>query len=206
MAALSAFAKYVRPAVPGCPEPLVLDAILQACAEFCARTKAVNETVQITTVVGQANYVLPVSAGLEPSEVNRVKRNGFDLDPSSLNEAHKQRLTNRNDMARVFWMDENNELQLAPVPDQVETLDVIVAVMPSASATTVPDALALNRRIRNIAAGARAILFELPKQPWTDLQQAAIDKALFDEAVSNETFKRARGRSHKPLRTRASFF
>lgn len=209
MAALSVFAKYVRPSVPGCPEPVLLDAILQACIDYCARTKTITQQVNVTTAIGSNTYPLTplLTAGYEPVEVNRVMRSGFDLDPSSLNEAHKQRLTMRTDNALVFWQDENAQLVLAPTPDTVETLQAIVAIAPTMSATTVPDALLLNMRYRAIAAGAKAILMlEHKKQPWSDMQQGMEEKAMFDEAIAKEIKKRARGGGHKPLRTSASFY
>ena len=85
MAALSAFAKFVRPSVPGCPEPVLLDGILRACIEYCTRTKSITQDVSVATAASTNGYVIPVSAGYEPVEVNRVMRNGYDLDPSSLN-------------------------------------------------------------------------------------------------------------------------
>ena len=206
MAALSAFAKFVRPSVPGCPEPVLLDGILRACIEYCTRTKSITQDVSVITAASTNGYAIPVSSGYEPVEVNRVMRSGYDLDPSSLNEAHQMRLTQRNDMPRVFWMDENNLLQFAPTPNAIETLEVIAAVTPSMAATSVPDALLSNTRYDAICAGARAFLMALPKVEWSDLQQSAVDRAAFQAAIEKEILKRARGGSHKPLRTKSSFY
>ena len=116
------------------------------------------------------------------------------------------RLTQRNDMPRVFWMDENNLLQFAPTPNAIETLEVVVAVTPTMAAASVPDALLSNTRYDAICAGARAFLMSLPKVAWADLQQTVVDRATFQAAIEKEILKRAMGGSHKPLRTKSKFY
>lgn len=133
-------------------------------------------------------------------------RSGLDLDPSSLNEAHRQRLTVRSDLPRAFWVEEPDSLILAPTPNSTETLTVIAMVTPTINSTTVPDFLLGNKHYLAIAAGARSLLLSMPKTPWYDPQEAAMDRAVFDAYIEGEIYKRARGGVHKPLRTVASPF
>lgn len=206
MAALADFARYVRPEVPGCPEIQILDAILRAGINFCKDTKLLRETVEITTVAGTAAYDLTaeLSTGVEPDEILSVSRGEYDdLEPSSEVEFQDNGYE-ASGTPRYFYLDGLN-LVLGNKPDAVETLDVEVKCIPSRDATTLPDELF--RRYRDeIAAGAKSLLMMMDKQAWTNLQQAAIYKSMFDGAVDSENLRYAKGGGSKPLRVDAHFF
>lgn len=205
MASLASFAKYVRPSVPGCPEPVLLDAILRACINYCARTKLITETSDITTVIATNEYALTLTTGYEVVDVIYVKRDGNDLTPSS------ERMVDINTFEDTgspveFYLSGENKVTLVPTPDAVETLTAKVSVAPTVDATTVPDALLTNQRIDVIASGAKSFLQLMDNKPWSNTEKAAVNNALFENGIATEQVKRAKGGIRQPIRTTGAYF
>lgn len=206
MAALSDLAKYVRPEVSGCPEIQILDAILRAGKEFCKKTRAVKETISIVTVVDTPSYLIDTAAGTEPDEILSVSRSEFEnLTPSSFKEFDDEGLNRSSGTPHYYYLSEGNKIVLGYIPNAVETLDITVKIRPSEDATTLPDEL-VNRYKEQIAAKAKSILMLMKNQAWTDLNQAAINEAIFNDAVADVNLREARGGTRKALRSKPSFF
>jgi hypothetical protein len=206
MAALDSFTRYVRPEVPGCPELQIRDAILHAGIDFCKRTNISRETVTVATVAGTARYdLIPLlDAGFMPDQVLFVSRGFYDdLTPSNEREFLDNNLT-RDGKPEFYYLD-GNELVLGYTPNAVETLTVTVKAMPTEAATTLPDEL-YNRYRLQVAAGAKALLMVMRKQPWTDLEGAQINGGLFNAAIDKEVLRYAKGGGSKPLRTVSHIF
>lgn len=200
----ASFAKWVRPFVPGCPEPILLDAIHQAAIEYCSRTLIATETVLVTTAANTAAYALPVSTGREPVEVLMVKRDGFPLTPTSRREADLK-VNIANNQPHEYYMNGLLALILVTTPIGIETLSVEVAVAPTQDSATLPDELMMNQRNLTIAMGAKAILL-LSEYPWANDQKGMLERVKFDTAIAAEQVKRAKGNGTKRLRTRLTIF
>lgn len=202
MASLASFAKYVRPDVPMCPEIQILDAILRAGIEFCKRTKIMQESVDVTTVIGTTSYDLTtlMEANTEPNQVLSVRRdqNSF-LEASSQDDAIRYRYDAQSGTPNYFYLD-NRNLVLLREPVAVETLTALVTQYPSEAATTLPDALYQRYRLE-IAAGAKFFLLSMPNKEWSNNETASLDKFLFDSAVDSENLTYAKGNGLKPLRS-----
>lgn len=191
MADLSGIARLVRIAVPGCPEPLISDAIIDAAIEFCRRTRAVTEDVSVTTAAADATYPLDTSAGTRAWRVLRVERDTVPLNKSSKPVFDANPHLRADGTASHYYL-EDDTLTLGPVPEVVETLDVSVVVEPVLGATTIPDVLYNDWR-RVVAAGAKAILLAIPKTEWQSLSDAAIELAAFNSGVEDAITKRDGG-------------
>jgi hypothetical protein len=206
MAALSAFAKYVRPDVPGCPDIMILDAILRAGIEFCKRTKIIKQSLSINTVIGQASYVINTTAGTVADEVLQVNRGKYDeLTRSSFKEFENCGLDKLNGHPQYFYMDAGHKLVLGNIPNSVEALDIVVRIRPTEDATTLPDELA-DRYLFEIASGAKSVLMLMAKQAWSDPQLASVHRGLFQEAIDGANLREAKGASRTPLRVASHFF
>lgn len=203
---LSDFAKYVRPEVAGCPDIVLLDAILRAGIEFCKDTRIIKQTLNVTTIVDQPRYLLTTAQDTLPENILAVSRNQYDqLDASSFREFENLDLNNFSGTPQYFYLDVDDYLVLGRVPNSVETLQVTVKVRPSEDAVTLPDEL--SRRYKHqIASGAKSILMLMKDQPWTDIANASIHKGLFEEAINEANSRDAKGASRKPLRTRPQHF
>jgi hypothetical protein len=206
MAALTAFAKYVRPSVPGCPEPVLLDAILRACIEYASRTKFLQETITVNTAIGATAYTLATGTGTEPIEIRSIKRDTTGLNPSGRYDVDAEGLDLSEGTPTDFYLESDGSMIIYPAPDAAEALLVKVAVAPTNSATTVSDAFLVAGRIDKIAAGAKAILMLMPNTPWSNTQDAAIQVGIMEAAIALETLKQAKGGTRRVLRTKASYF
>jgi hypothetical protein len=206
MAALANFAKYVRPEVPMCPEIQILAAILRAGIEFCKRTKIMQEVVMLNTVVDTPSYDLTdlMLDDTEPDDVLSVRRDGRELDPTSQYDALRSEEDTETGIPYYYFLSGRN-LHLVLTPNEVEPLEVTIKVRPAETATTLPDDL-YRRYNPDIAAGAKSFLMMQANQPWTNLQQAAIYKNMFDTAIVKENLRYAKGGGAKPLRVRQHSF
>lgn len=204
MADLSGIAKLVRIATPGCPDPLIDDAIIDAAIDFCRRTRAVTESLSLSTVVGQAAYPLATSAGTRASRVQRVERGTIPLSESSKPVFDANHHLRAAGVASHYYLDDDS-LVLGPIPDAVDTLVLSVVVEPVIGATTVPDVLYNDWR-RVIASGAKAILLATPKVPWQSLADADIEFAAFNAGIDSAISKRDAGGGGYVPRARPPFF
>lgn len=206
MATLANFAKYVRPEVPMCPEIQILDAILRAGIEFCKRTKIMQEVVTLNTVINTASYDLSLlmTTGSEPDDVLSVRRDGRELDVSSQYDTINNELDAITGTPHSYFLQGRN-LHLVSTPNAIEALQVIVKAKPTETATTLPDAL-YQRYNAEVAAGAKSFLMMQADKPWTNLQQSAIYKNVFDGAIAAENLRYAKGGGSKPLRVKMHSF
>lgn len=205
MIPLSDFLLYVRPEVSDCPEIQLKDAVLRAGIDFCKKTTVVTKTVDITTVVGQAEYAITgLDEHTEVDEIIFVKRPGtadglvaanehlFDLegldDPERTNEA------------KAYYL-RGSQLVLGPVPSVIETFRVKVKIRPTRTATELPDELGA-RYAEAIAYGAKAKLMAMRNKPWTDLEGAALNAGQFEAQVDKEKLRHAQGGARAPLRVK----
>ena len=204
MALLKDFSKWVRPFVPMCPEPVLLDAILQSAIEFCERTRCNVEHVDITTAIGQAIYPIAVQAGYEPSKVLTLKRGIYPLNPTDYRDVEVTPLYSSTTPSEYF-MDADNTLYLYPTPLASEVLTLSLVTNPTVEATEVPDMLMTNRRYLTIAAGAKARLM-IENSPWANPQLGVAEAAAFESGIDREMLRRAKGSGQKRLRTRGTYF
>jgi hypothetical protein len=206
MALLKDFSKWVRPSVPMCPEPVLLDAILQSAIEFCERTRCNVEVIEITTIVGQAIYPIAVQANYEPSKLLSLKRDIYPLRPADYRDVEVSPLYNSTNPTD-FFMDADNTLYLYPTPLASEVLTLSLVTNPTVEATEVPDMLMTNRRYLTIAAGAKArLMIDSGDVPWANPQLGVVQAAAFESGIDREMIRRAKGGGQKRLRTKGTYF
>lgn len=207
-AALTTFARYVRPDVLGCPEIVILDAILRAGIEFCKRTKVSKENIAITTIINTAAYPLVTASPTNTivDEVLNVNRDLYStLRPSSVFEIEAMRYDIQTGLSYYYYLDNNNQLVLGLVPNGIETLTAVVKTIPTDNATTLPDVLARRYKLE-IAAGAKAMLMLDAGKQWSNPKYAAVHQGIFNAGIDLANVREARGNSMKPLRTRTYQF
>lgn len=198
MAALTAFSKHVQLEVPGCPQPVVNEAVLRACIEFCERTAIIEEKTTVDIVVDTAEYTPSFASGMVAHRLVDVKRDGTPLRRSST-----EKLDSIQEDAvgepSLYYLSGAGDIVFAPIPDAVETLDVKAVVKPSHDATEVPDALA-NHWMLVIAAGAKALLFSQKNTAWYDPNEAAAKARDFSQGIDKAITQKRAGRSGTPSR------
>lgn len=195
MAALSEFHKLIAPEVPGCPQPVMNEAILRACIEFCERTSVTDETVTVATVAATAEYALTFTTGYtahrliyvrrsDNTELTRSSREIFDVNTGAVEAGD----------ATHYYLSTAGKLVLGPIPDAIETLTVKAVTKPTRTATTVADSLA-DHWGPAIAAGAKALLYAQKGTAWYDPNEAAQKETDFSGAINLAIAQRNAGRS-----------
>ncbi len=200
MATLGAFHKLIAPEVAGCPEPVMNEAVLRSCIEFCERSRAFTETVSFNTSPGIAKYSIPVSTNTSPYEVVVVWRAGgtklWKITRDIYDISFSPTITGA---PMYYYMDTGGMLVLGPTPAASEQLTLTVVVKPSYNATIVDDAL-LAQWAPAIASGAKARLYAQKGMAWYDPAEAALKEREFSEAVSSLVAQTNSGRSGGLLR------
>lgn len=201
MAALTAFLKQVQLEVPNCSQPILLEAILRACIEFCERTELFDETTDVTTVAGTATYTPSFASGMVATRAVYVKR-----DDELLTRTNRDVFNAYDDLVEAgeadsYYLSSTGKLVLGPVPDAVETLEFKAIVKPAATATTVPDALS-DDWATAIGNGAKTKLFAQRNTPWYAPDEAIMQASMFSAHVTKAINSRNTGRSGALLRVK----
>ena len=177
MKALSAFFPRILPYLPGCPEPLAAQVLIDAAIEFCDSSLVLRQNLDtFNTVVGRVQYDLDAPSAQH--NINRVM--GVTLDGKELVAGMSEAL--RGDMPtapakpRGFYTDRTDSvftLMLSPPPDEVYSVLVNVALSPARTATQLDDDL-FNTWINPIVSNAIARAMQIPGQPFSNPAQAQI--------------------------------
>lgn len=208
MAALSDFYRYITMDVPGCPLPVVDQAIVDTAIEFCTRTGAWKSwTGPVTTVANIAEYDIDIPAGAIVRQVEAVAVGTKQLGAiSDLLEtgAMPNWQDNSGQPTQATYDDENKVVRVIPTPTLGnETMRFLVSFIPTYNATTVPDVL-LQRYARGFGAGVKAAL-QLQKQAWGDPGAAGINQGFYEDAIRGATAYTTRQGMRMPLRSKPSY-
>lgn len=190
--------------VPDASEFIAVDAIKQACIEFCERTYYWQyQSPSLNVVNGQSQYVIPTPADTKFVGPVQVYFNTLLLIPKSPDEladiyrmgSWSQLQGSPQYVTRII----KPELTLVPIPyvTQPATLYVRAALAPTQDSTEI-DSEIYEQWAEAIAWGARARLLAQPRQDYTD-KAGSIEAA----KMFNYHINRARIQMNKGL-TRAS--
>ena len=171
MKPLSAFYPRILPFLPGCPEPMVDQVLVNAAIEFAESSLTLRQNLDpFNTVVGKVDYDLdPPTRYHDINRVMGVTLNGKELRPG-LFEAIRNDLPTAKAIPRGFYTDRTDNtftLRLSPPPDKSYPVIVSVTLRPARNATMLDDDL-YNIWIDPIVSGAIARAMQIPDQPFTN--------------------------------------
>lgn len=204
---LEDFFPHVKHIVPGCAEPTIIQALREACIEFCQRTKLWRSDDEFAVSADNCDVVC-VPSGATLYEIEHVMFDGFPLEPASINML---------DRDHPYWRTQAEEQCTYPryftqididtirvVPSATGTVKVYTVLMPSQDAEMVPDWM-VDKYSRVIAAGALKDLLAIPGQPFFNAELSGAYSARFYSALDANGSMNVRGQQRAPLRTRAQF-
>lgn len=176
----------ILPHVPGCPEPMVEDALRNVTRQFCRDTHAWHEELhKVYLVKGIARYEMELPEGTEvlslASAVQRKtpERDGTPVWPT----------------INVFGL-----LYFDPIPDPDDgPIEIRAVLQPSKAAEGAPDRIGLDYDTALIG-GTVAQLQAIPNKDWSNPQMVAYHMASYDNGVAEARRRRATGNTDKPLR------
>ena len=186
MKAWADFHPYVLPDVPGCPEPMLDQALRETARDFCTRTKAWAEWMDpLTASSARALYEFEPDAGTEvvAALAATVGEDGYAVIgaqalPAAWQDG-KQGCVKDKTLIHVS----SKEFILYPAPSAGQRITLQLALRPTMAGTGVGDVI-FDEFAEAIAAGAKAKLMARPRKEWTDLQSAAMYGMEFERRVT----------------------
>lgn len=204
---LSAFVPRIAYRVDGCPDPTIMEAVLDACIEFCEKTGVVRKTLEpSTTVAGVPEVELNLDTGNRVVRVMKVWINGTEIQPIAETAASDPFMRTSSidgesaptGRPRGFTESEPGLIWLHPAPDAVYTVNVRASLKPTRSSTAVDDIL-FEDWFEVIADGALARLLAMPER-WGNASLAAYHRKAFEARAADAKVEAVIGRNYGELR------
>lgn len=196
----------VAPYVNGAPSALMLAQLRDAACDFCARTLIWRTTLTpVLTVVDQTAYTLPL-----PANSSLVKLISYSSDGSDqrqiVDAAEGEFRLSNNDYTECVWTDDRQIFRVSPPPKTAGLPMVLtVALKPSDNTVLVPEFI-MDQHAATISAGAIARISAIPRQAFTDLQQAGIHEGVFTLRTKRVALSMARGFGRNARRTNVVWY
>lgn len=206
MTAYTSFLPQVMPYVRDCPQPIIEDAIRNAAIEFCEKTYIWKDDLAAISIVGgTSEYAISVPTGAALVSVEACWYSDRLLIPKGADE-----------LARIFrlcdWRSAEgdpvyythttpNSIVVVPTPqnDVADSLKIRAVLCPTRASTTVEDFI-YDDYLDTIAAGARARLYAIPGQPFSDMSLALLSRREFLAGVGEAKIKANKGMTRASLR------
>lgn len=203
------FFPEVMPFFPGIPEPIIENAIRNACIEFAERSDWLFYTPQPQRLIASENeYDLTLDLPTDHiiSKVQSAWANQQSLTPKAEEDLRRiygldWRKTPGNPCYFTQYTPETMIIVPIPTVSVVGGLECTLVVRPSVLSTTVDDSL-LNRWHEVIAAGARSRLYAVPGHAYENPKLAAGYAVMFQDGVLKAQIQRRQALTRAILRVR----
>lgn len=170
------------------PNPTIIRAYNRAAREFCRQSRWLRSALPGETAADTSLYSLGTDPDLEVIGVRAVSiaRQTGNTKPRPLRVSSSTSWPagERSGEPQRYAYVPEAQLALNPTPDRVYDLLVTLVIMPTASSNSVPAEL-LPRWDQTLQAGALAYLYEVPRQPWTNLEMAQLKLRQFQAGIGN---------------------
>jgi hypothetical protein len=212
MKQLTDFYSRILPKVPGCPDPLVNEAVVDSCVEFCEQSLLIQSTTTpVTVTANQGTYTLSAPASQKIAVTMKVWHGTTELEPAPSAVVDQVLAyvsgvgteTATPGIPRYFYEFSSGVIGLWPVPNATNSnfLTARIATKPLRSATTVVDEL-YEDWADAICAGAVSRIRQTPGQPFSG--DGTAERAKFLQGVTKATGIRLRGRISGSISVRNS--
>lgn len=197
--AFTAFLPEILPHLPACADIVAVNAVRNACIDFCTGSLVWNETQDAEAVTAASfPYDLSAPADARVCAVMSLRMNGKPLHPVFLDalEGVYQWDTHTSSSPDYYCQTSPDQLIVYPRLDASVDMVLRCAYAPTRTATGV-ETYVYAEYLEEIAAGALGKLMKLPGQPWSNPELGAYHSSMFEQAISdaairvNKSFSRA---------------
>jgi hypothetical protein len=203
--AFTQFLPDVLPYVIGCPEPLAVNAIRNACIDFCASTMYWQETQDPVSISAAAMpYDFDAPTGANVIQPMALTVGGFTILPKSADWLDANIYNWREqtaDTPSYYYQPNANQFVLVPAPLAPVTVTVRAAYVPLRDGTVI-DTTVYEYYLETITAGALARLCAVPGQTWSNPALAEMKKREFASGVTSATIEANKSYDRAGLRVR----
>lgn len=199
----------IMPEVPGCTEPVALNALKNAVARFFIDTKIFSVDIDpIDVVVGQGAYTVALNTSQQALYslvgATEVWLGTTKLAPITKEQAEAKSVLWRTETgpSQFFVEERPGTLQLVKAPDISGSglLRVKMAVQPSRTAVEFESWIAERFR-EELCAGAKYRLMAMQKKPWSNPDMALYYQSIFQDGVGRGSVVAAGGVNGARMRT-----
>ena len=202
----------VLPYVPGCPETMVDQALLDAASEFAEASQIIFcEERPITLVNGRSTYRIAPGSDIGVDMVRGVFCGTRELRMVTPTSRHDEvpdwQTSKSSEPTHYGTFEEPDSITVYPRPDAVNGATIVVQATwaPGFGSTTIPDDMG-RRFYRELVAGAKAILMMMPDRKWTNPQLGAMARNEFEAGVAEARIKAIRGNAAGTITARPQRF
>lgn len=200
----------VLPEVPGCPQPVALNAIRNAAIEFCRRSWVWRVSLDTMPVYAEVpDYELEPPTKTKVAKILQVWFQGREIYPKAPDELNRlyARWPAETGTPKWFVQRDPEILLLVPMPltSIEDAVEAEVAIAPSRASTGIDSAI-YEKYLDAITHGALARLFRSKSKPWTDTVLAADRTNQFDAAIGLAKVDAVKGHGRSRLRVKPYFF
>ena len=203
MKPVSDFLVRVQPYVLGCPEPTIMQAVVDAAIVFCEDTQVLRKRLDpIRTSVGVVEYDIDAPPHYQVARLLRLYAEGREVELVTREEAPV--LDDWQSRPRVAYTSREGAalvLNLYPAPDAQYVLTMEVALRPVRGATVL-DALLLEDYAEAIVAGAVSRLCAVPNQAFSSPALASDAGSAFAGLASKARRDGISGKVRAPMRVK----
>lgn len=201
--AFEAFLPEVLLEAPGVPNPVAINAIRNACFDFCRDSLWLTQVSDPAAYVqGTQTYDLEPPSGTKVVGVLHVVLDGTrTIYPWSMEEtvAARPNWQTAEGLVEGFLQQTPGSISLIQIPADSGTFVASLAVAPSRTATSVDDRV-YDYHLESIKYGALWKLKSMIGQPWADPQGASLYEQRFLMMVNQATTERLRSNSRASMR------
>ena len=184
------FLPLAIPHLPGCPNASIKTYLALAAREFFEKTYLWQDDIDAIFIAPNVvEYDLDAEAEVEDVlavvlEKEQLDRTEFRLIPFERRDEKGQ--------PRMYWIHSDRTIRVFPTPDKRAVMQVSAVLKPARTATGVEDWV-YDTWADVIINGAISRLAIMPGKEWTDVNMAAMHKALFEQAITKTRIRDFRG-------------
>lgn len=200
------FLNEVLPFAPNCSEPQAVNAIRNACVEFCQRTNFLQDDMDpITVQAGVGTYDIDVTTDYVLGTIMSLYWDTMLLPRKSQAEIEKTYGLDWQSVSTstpvCFTQFNPDQFTVCFTPSEILTNGFTgrISRIPARASTTVDETL-LERYSEEIAAGALARILRTPNEPYSSPQAAMAYLSKFNTAVQEAASYVRGGMNRAPLR------
>lgn len=201
---LTKFATKVAVEVANCPRPIIVEAVLQACIQFCDLSNAWKEwldPIAVSTTEraieiehpDKARVIKVLNARFDDKKIDPILPNdadrlypGWDIDLSGTVES--------------IFLRTRDEARLCPHPDADGDLVLEATLRPSEDSISVADFIYYDHA-QTIAKGAKAYLMAQVGHKWSNPARAQQLQSEFEASASSENVAQTVGHTRARIRS-----
>lgn len=197
----------VAPYVNGAPYATVLYHVREAAIDFCTGTLCWRATLPtVLTVVDRGNYDLKLPDQSKLVKLLRYKYDDREQYGGAVSADQGAAMRDQNSSADAVWSDDRLTFSVNPIPKEAgKAMIITVALKPSSDATSIPSNIFEDFGTA-IAEGAIGRIAAIPRQSFSDMQQAQMFMAKFKDEIDRVAAAVSAGYSRGARRTKSFLY